>query len=100
MSKKKRRTFTAEQKAAAVEIAKEAGDTPLAQVAEELGLSESALRNWIRQQAIDERGDPNGRLSSEERAELCGLRKELKRVTMERDFLKKTSAYFAKETTR
>ena len=96
MSKKRRRTFTQEQRATAVKIAKESKGKPLAQVAEELGVSESALRKWIRQQAIDEAGDRNGPLTSEERAELQTLRKELKRVTMERDFLKKTTAYLAR----
>ena len=50
------------------------------------------------QAEIDKTKDPNGPLTSEERAELAQLRRELKRVTMERDFLKRAAAYFAKET--
>lgn len=98
MSKKRRRTFTAEQKATAVKIAKESQGKPLGQVAGEIGVSESALRKWMRQQAVDEAGDRNGPLTSEERAELRTLRKDLRRVTMERDFLKRAASYFAKDS--
>ena len=98
MSKKRRRTFTAEQRATAVKIARESKGKPLGQVAGEIGVSESALRKWMRQQAVDEVGDRNGPLTSEGRAELRTLRKELRRVTMERDFLKKAASYFAKDS--
>ena len=98
MSKKRRRTFTGEQRATAVKIARESQGKPIAQIAEEIGVSESALRKWIRQQEIDEAGAASGRLTTEEQAELRALRKELKRVTMERDFLKKAAAFFAKSS--
>ena len=95
MSKKKRRTFTPEQKAEAVKIVRTSGKT-VAQVAREMGLTETALRNWVRQDEINP--SPQGPLTTDERAELNRLRKDLKRVEMERDFLKKAAAFFARET--
>ena len=51
----------------------------------------------MKQTEIDEAKDPNGPLTSEERAELAQLRRENKRLKQEREFLKKASAFFAKE---
>jgi transposase len=96
MSKKKRRAFTAEQKAEAVKIVKTSGKT-VTQVAHEMGLTVSALRSWVKQDEINQNPAPRGPLTTDERAELARLRKELKRVEMERDFLKKAAAFFAKE---
>jgi transposase len=48
MSKKTRRFFTTEQKAEAVNIVQQSGK-PVSQVARELGLTESALRQWVKQ---------------------------------------------------
>ena len=97
MGKRKRRNFTSEQRAAAVRIVETSGK-PIAQIAREMDLSVTALRNWVAQSKIDKTKDPNGPLTSDERAELARLRRDLKRVTMERDFLKRAAAYFAKET--
>ena len=54
------------------------------------------MRAWVKQAGIDAKQDPQGPLTSEERAELTRLRRELKTVTMERDFLRKAAAFFAK----
>ncbi len=97
MSKKKRRSFTEEQKAEAVKIVKTSGKT-VTQVAHEMGLTVSALRKWVKQDEINQNPTPRGSLTTDERAELARLRKELKRVEMERDFLKKAAAFFARET--
>ena len=99
MGKRNRRRFTAEQKAEAVRIVKASGKS-VGQVAKEMGLTETSLRNWVRQAEIDAARSPNGPLTSDERAELARLRKELKRVEMERDFLKKAVAFFARETSQ
>jgi transposase len=48
---------------------------------------------------IDREGSPEGALTSPERQELTQLRRELKRVEMERDFLKKVATFFAKDNT-
>ena len=49
------------------------------------------------QAKVDEAGGTEERLTSDEREELSRLRRENKRVTMERDILKKATAFFAKE---
>jgi transposase-like protein len=95
MAKKRRRIYTAEQKADAVRLARETGN--VAQVCRDLDLSESSLRNWLRQAEIDEGRGPEGALTTEEREELRRLRRENRRLQMERDFLKKAAAFFAKE---
>jgi transposase-like protein len=87
MTQKPRRTFTDEQKAEAVRIVGQSGK-PVSQVAKETGLTESALRKWVKQAQIDRAGDIQGSLTSAERQELNTLRRDLKRVRMERDFLK------------
>ena len=93
MSKKARRSFTKEQKATAVKIIKGSPGKPLSQIAMELGISESALRKWTKQERIDARSDSEGPLSSAEREELRTLRKDNKRLVMERDFLKHAAVY-------
>ena len=96
MTGRSRRTFTAEQKAEAVRLVCEVGN--VAQVARDLDLHPNVLRKWVRQAEIDEGKGPEGALTSEELAELRRLRKENKTLRMERDFLKKAAAFFAKET--
>jgi transposase len=57
----------------------------VADVARELGVVEQTLGNWVRQERVD-RGEREG-LTSEEREEMARLRREVKRLTMERDLL-------------
>ena len=95
MERRKRRKFSAEYKAEVVGLVRSSGKT-VGQVAKELDLTETAVRAWVRQAAIDAKRDPQGPLTSEERAELARLRRELKTTTMERDFLRKAAAFFAK----
>jgi transposase len=97
MTQKPRRIFTDEQKAEAVRIVGQSGKA-VSQVAKEMGLTESALRNWVKQARIDQHQDPQGHLTSTERKELTELRRDLKRVQMERDFLKKAATFFARES--
>ena len=98
MTKKPRRFFTAEQKAEAVNIVNQSGK-PVSQVAKEMGLTESCLRKWVRQSRIAAQPRIEGELTSAAQQELVLLRRELKRVKLERDFLKKAAAFFAKEST-
>jgi len=78
----------------AVELAR-LGEKPNAQIAADLGISDSCLRNWLRQADIDE-GRRDG-VSSDERAELVELRRELRVTKMELEILKRAAAYFARE---
>jgi transposase len=93
--RRKRRVYTPEFKAEAVRLVRSPGRN-VAQVARELDLTETSLRSWVKQADIDENKDPQGSLTTEERSELTRLRRELRTVEQERDFLKKAAAYFAK----
>ena len=90
-----RRSFTKEYKAEVVKLIRTSGKS-VGAVSRELGLTETSVRAWVKQAKIDERKDPQGPLTSEERAENTRLRRELKTVTMERDFLRKAAAFFAR----
>ena len=98
MPRRNRRKYTREQKADAVRMVREAGN--LAKVARDLDLTESSLRNWVQQADIDEGHGPEGALTTEERDELRRLRRDVRTLEMEREFLKKAAAFFAKEQDR
>lgn len=68
---------------------------PVAQVAKNLGISESCLRRWRREEAIDA-GVVEG-LTSGGRRELAELRRKNRVLEMEVEILKRASAYFARE---
>jgi len=70
----------------------------VADVARELGIVEQTLGNWVHQERID-RGEREG-LTSQERDEMARLRREVKRLTMERDLLKRSVAFWVKELDR
>ena len=91
-----RRAFTPEFKAEAVRLCR-VGDRSIAQVATDLDLTETALREWVKRAAIDAGNGPPDALTTDERAELARLRRENKRLQMEREILKKAAAFFAKE---
>ena len=78
----------------AIELAR-LREKPVAEIAKDLGISESCLRNWMSQAAINE-GLKEG-LTSDERAELVRLRREVRVKDMEIEILKRASAYFARE---
>jgi transposase len=97
MERRKRRSFTPEFRAEAVRLVRE-GTKSLPQVAKDLDLTESALRVWVRQAEAAEGKGPDGALSQAEREELQRLRRENRQLLMERDFLKKAAAFFAKDS--
>ncbi len=94
-SARRRRSFTAEFKADAVALVIDE-DRSIADVARSLGVGEGTLGNWVRQARID-RGEREG-LSTSERAELVELRREVARLRMERELLKRATAFWVKES--
>lgn len=96
--KRKRRHFTPEYKAEVVALVRKNGKTA-GQVARDLDLTETAVRAWVRQADIDDGKGPEGALTTSEREELAALRRENKTLRLEREILKKATAFFAKETT-
>ena len=96
--KKKRRRFTREYKAEVVALMQKGGKTA-GQVARDLDLTETSVRAWLRQAEIDDGRGPAGALTTAEREEFAALKRENKTLRMEREILKKATAFFAKETT-
>lgn len=89
-----RRSFTPEFKADAVKLVK--SGKSIAQVARELDLTETALREWVRRAEADA-GERQDVLTTEERQELARLRREVKTLRQEREILKAAATFFAKE---
>ena len=79
----------------AVELVRSTG-RPIAVVARELGIYDSTLGNWVRQDRSN-RGEAEG-LTTEERVRLRDLERENARLRMERDLLKRTVAFWVAET--
>ena len=94
-----RRTFSREFQLSAVKRVQQQGYT-VVQAAKNLGIDPASLRGWRKQFSFDEgdaaAGQPLG--SGALQAELRQLREENRRLTMERDILKRATAFFAKES--
>ncbi len=97
MARRIRRSFTAEYKAEVAELARKSGKSA-GVIAKELDLTETAVRSWIRQASVDAGEGPAGALTTAEREELARLRKQVKTLEMEREILKKATAFFVKES--
>jgi len=89
-----RRPHPPEFRRRAVELAR-LREKPIAGIARDLGISDSCLRNWMAQAAVDD-GTRVG-LSSDERAELVALRRRNRVLELEVEILKRASVYFARE---
>ena len=68
-------------------------------IAREHDLQETSVREWVQRAKTDEGQGPPGALTTAEREELQRLRRENRQLQMEREILKKATAFFAKETT-
>lgn len=92
-TERKRRKFTPEFKQEVVALVTERGYS-IAKAAQAVDTSENNLRRW--KQALEQ--EANGsRLNADERAELACLRREVKALRLEKEILKKASAFFAQE---
>ena len=87
--------FDQDFKEGAVRLVRETGK-PVARVARDLGVNEGTLGNWV---STDKRrrGEGDGALDGDERAELARLRKENAELAVERDVLKRSVARWVKD---
>ena len=93
-----RRQFSREFKVEAVKLVKERGVT-VPQAARDLDVHENVLRKWVRELTTDpQQAFPGQGVMKPEKAEIERLRKEVAKLKMERDILKKAAAYFAKDS--
>jgi transposase len=90
---RRRKRYTPEFKAEAVRLV-QTSDRPITEIAAHLGVTAKSLHEWIN--AL--RPDPPKRLTGDERSELQALRRENTQLRMERDILKKATAFFARES--
>ena len=97
MARRQRRKFSDEFKAETVQLIRSTGKS-IAKAARDLDLSESSVGSWVRDAEIEAGRGPEGALSKAERDELRELRKENRQLRMEREILKKATAFFAKES--
>jgi transposase len=91
--RRKQRRYSPEFKTEAVRLVTET-DEPVAKIARDLGVSVRSVENWVNAT----RPEPRVPLSEDERSELERLRRENRRVRMERDILKKATAFFARQS--
>ena len=92
------RPYPKEFKQGAIALARQ-GERPIAEVAHGLGIAESCLRRWLKQDQLDRRERDDG-LTSAEREELRELRKRVRRLEQEKEILRKAAAFFAWEEIR
>jgi transposase len=85
--KRKRRRFSVEYKAETVRLVQRSGKS-IGQIALELGIGESALRRWLEQAEVEAGRGAEGALKRSEREELVELRRENRRLRLEREILK------------
>jgi transposase len=93
-----RRFFPPEYKAEVVELIRTTGKA-VGQVAKELDLTETAVRQWVKQ-ADPDAGRRTDGLTTAERDELRQLRREVRDLREEREILRKAAVFFARETDR
>ena len=94
---RRRRSFTPEFKAEIVDLCGR-GDRSVGQVAKDFDLTETAVREWVKQAGRDAGTVSDGGLTTEERTELAQLRRENRRLREDVEILKRATAFFAKET--
>ena len=91
-----RRFFPPEYKAEVAELIRSTGKT-VGQVARELDLTETAVRQWVRQAELDAGRRTDG-LTTAEREELGRLRREVRELREAREILRRAAVFFARET--
>jgi transposase len=93
MARRRRRQFSPEFKAESVRLV-ESSEAPIATIAQQLGIGRGMLRRWV----DAARPAPRDSVTEDERSELARLRRENLQLKMERDILKKATAFFARQS--
>jgi transposase len=93
MGRPRRPTYSPEFRAEALRRVRTSSDS-IATIARDLGITERSLRTWL----AASRPPPELPLTTDERTELLQLRKDVLQLRMERDILKKATAFFAKQS--
>ena len=93
MARARRNRYSAEFRAEAVRLVRSSSD-PLSKIARDLGVVPETLRQWV----LAARPPSEVPLTDDERGELRRLRREVRELRMERDILKKATAFFAKQS--
>ena len=94
--RKSRRQYSDEYKSEAVRLANDSGK-PITRVARDLGINANVLHRWMREEHEAKASGKTRVGAKAEQEEIGRLRRELARVTQERDFLRRAAAFFAKE---
>jgi transposase len=94
---RRRRSFTPDFKAEIVDLCQR-GDRSVGQVAKDFDLTETAVREWVKQSERDSGAHTDGGLTSTERQELAQLRRENRRLREDVEILKRATAFFAEGT--
>lgn len=99
MGKRQVRNYTEDFKRSSAKLAVES-DRPISTTAHDLGVNQTTLHGWVKRyypnKADSGRSDSDGHIDPHE--EIKQLKKEIARLKMERDILKKATAYFASDT--
>ena len=95
-----KKSYTSEFGAEAVQLAREARRAGKSSdvVARDLGVHPNSLREWIQRDDSEEAGTGKNTAGLDPQLELAQLRKENRILKMEREILKKSTAFFAKES--
>jgi transposase len=97
MERRKRKKYSPEFKAGAVKLVLEEGRT-MNSVAKELDVPSSVVTQWVHQAEADAGKGRKGELTTDEKRELTELRRKVRQLEMEKEILKKATAFFAKES--
>ena len=92
------RPYPKEFREGAVALARQ-GDRSVPDIAKDLGIAESCLGNWLRQDKVDRQERDDG-ITTDERSELTELRRKVRRLEQEKEILRKAAAFFARDEIR
>jgi transposase len=93
MARRRHRHYSPEFKAEALRVVQQS-DEPMATIARNLGVNKTTLLHWVEAA----RPEPRDPLTEDEQSELQRLRREVRQLRMERDILKKATAFFARHS--